>query len=439
MDKRILKKESHKSENGRYERLSISLMAVFVGLLTGLCGMLFNWLLDWLHDFLFGSLAGAARLGDLKFFLLPLAGGVLIGMINRFGIGRAQQGCGVTEVIEELKNISRFLMKPKAVLIKMLGTLITLSSGLSAGRHGPIVHLGGAIGSNIGYRAGFSKRKIRILIGCGVAGSLSGVFDAPVFAALFVMEVLMNRDFFEYFTPIFIASITSAFLGRAVVGHTPFLSIAGTYGFKDYREILFYVGLGLVMGLLSVLYIEGLHGTRRFFDRSLKIPFLFKPILGAALVGLIGYRLPLIYDIEFDTIARIVEGEFGIRLLALLVAAKLAATFLTLGSGGIGGVFVPGLFIGAAAGGVYGGLLERFFPSFIYNADTYAIIGIGAIFAGFAEAPISAALMVAELTDNYTILFPSLIACAVGSITTEILHRYSIYTHPLRDNLIRID
>lgn len=427
-----------KSDDGRFERLSVSILAVVVGLVTGFCGLLFNWLLDALHFFMFDTFSGFVSMGNFKYFLIPLAGGCAIGLINRYLIDSGQRGCGVTEVIEELKYINRFLMKPKGVLIKMFGTLITLSSGLSAGRHGPIVHLGGAIGSNIGYRAGFSKKKIRILIGCGVAGSLAGVFDAPIFAALFVMEVLMNRDFFEYFTPIFISSITSVFLSRVIVGHTPFLVIDGVYGLKDYRELIFYVLLGILASLLSVLYISGLEKSKEIFGRRLKMPMVMKPVLGAGLVGLIGLNLPLIYDIEFDTIPRIVEGEFGMKLLFMLLIAKLAATFLTLGSGGIGGVFVPGLYIGAAFGSLYGNMLERFFPTLIYNSDTYAIIGIGAMFAGFAEAPISAALMVAELTDNYAILFPSLIACALGSITTEILHKYSIYTKPLKNNLIEI-
>jgi len=428
-----------KNDDGRFERLSVSLLALLVGLLTGLGGIIFNWLLDALHFIFYNTFSQAVSLGKAKYFLIPLIAGVLIGLINRYLIDEDKRGCGVTEVIEELKHINRMLMKPKSVLIKMLGTLITLSSGLSAGRHGPIVHLGGAIGSNIGYRAGFSDKKIRIMIGCGVAGSLSAVFDAPVFAALFVMEVLMNKDFFEYFTPIFISSITAAFLGRVIIGHTPFLVIKGSYGLKDYREIVFYILLGIATSLLAVIYIRGLEVTKAFFEKKMKLPIMVKPIIGAGLVGIIGYNLPLIYDIEFDTIPRIVEGEFGMKLLIVLLIAKLIATFLTLGSGGIGGVFVPGLYIGAAFGAVYGNVMERLFPTLIFNSNTYSIIGIGVIFAGFAEAPISAALMVAELTDNFGILFPSLIACAVGSITTEIMHKYSIYTKPLGDNVIDVE
>lgn len=428
-----------KNDNGRFERLLVSLLALLVGLLTGFGGILFNWLLDALHFILYNTFSQSVNIGKSKYFFIPLLAGVAIGLINRYLIDDDKRGCGVTEVIEELKYINRMLMKPKSVLIKMFGTIITISSGLSAGRHGPIVHLGGAIGSNIGCRAGFSDKKIRIMIGCGVAGSLSAVFDAPVFAALFVMEVLMNRDFFEYFTPIFISSITAAFLGRVVIGHTPFLIIKGSYGLKDYREIVFYILLGVATSLVALIYIKGLEVTKAFFEKKLKLPIMVKPIIGAGLVGIIGYNFPLIYDIEFNTIPRIVEGEFGMKLLLMLFVAKLIATFLTLGSGGIGGVFVPGLYIGAAFGAVYGNLLERFFPTLIFNSNTYSIIGIGVMFAGFAEAPISAALMIAELTDNFAILFPSLIACAIGSITMEIMHKYSIYTKPLGDNLIDID
>ena len=431
-------KTSTENMNGRYDRLSVSLLAVLVGVATGLAGMLFNWSLDEIHRLLYGGVSEFLLMSRNRFLVIPMLAGLSVGLINMYLIKDDESGCGVTEVIEEIKLINRFLMKPKSVIIKMLATIITISGGLSAGRHGPIVHLGGAIGSNIGYRAGFSRRKIRILIGCGVAGSLAAVFDTPVFATLFVLEVMMNRDFFEYFTPIFISSITAAFIGRVIIGHTPFLVIEGVYGIKDYGEIGFYVLLGILMSIVSLAYICGLEKTKKFFREMTEMPKFAKPLFGATVVGIIGYFLPLIYDIEFNTIPRIVQGEFGMKMLMMLLVAKFIATFMTLGSGNIGGVFVPGLYIGATFGSIYGNLLERFFPEQIFGGDTYSIIGVGVMFASFAEAPIAASLMVVELTDNYAILFPALIACAVGSITTEIMHKYSIYTKPLKNNLIDI-
>lgn len=422
--KRLLKKEK------RDENIQIIGMAVGVGIFTGITSIVFNKILNFFHYLIFEKIFYLKNF-SLELFIVPILGGIVVGIINRYFIGKGNEGFGVSYVMEEIKHINTFLMKPKGVFIKIIGTIVTLGTGLSAGRFGPIVHLGGAIGSNIGYRFKFNKTKIRILIGCGVAGSMAGVFNSPIGATIFVLEILMNKNHLEYFAPIIISSISSVIVTRSVIGNIPFFILNGDFGLLDYKELIFYALLGIFLGVISSLYIKSIVYVKEQF-KKLNCSILLHPFIGASFVAGVGYFAPLIYDIRYDTISRIICHNFTIEFMLILFVGKFIATAITLGSGGIGGVFLPGLYIGAAFGKVFAIVITLLFPEAIYNTSTYALIGMGAMFAGFADAPITATIMLTELTKNYEMNFAILIACTVSSVITKVLHGDSIYIDTLK-------
>lgn len=419
----------------KYENLIMMALAIFIGIVTGTAALAFNKLVDIFSYIFFESPFFISNIsGKLRFFFIPILGGAIIGIINKLFLHKEDEGFGLSRVVDELKHINKFLMKPRLVAIKILQTIVTIGSGLSAGRQGPMIHLGGAIGSTIGYKFNFSKRKLRILIGCGVAGSIAGVFNAPIAASLFVLEILMNKECLEYFAPIVISSITSVIITRTLIGDSAFLAVGGDFGIINYKELLFYVVLGSLLGIVAVCYMKLIFYVKRNI-RKIKINSVFYPIIGAVGVAFIGYFLPQIFDIEYGTIKKIVEGSFQLKLLVLIFFGKLFATALTLGSGGVGGVFVPGIFIGATFGSIFGTVLDQLASPMIFNINTYSLVGMGAMFAAFANAPITATIILLELTDNYTIILPILLACAVSSVTTQLIFPKTIYNMSM-DNIL---
>lgn len=410
----------------RYENLIMMALAVFIGIVTGTAAIAFNKMVDITEYLFFDRLFRTSSISiRLRLFVIPILGGAIIGIINRFFLDKKDEGFGVSRVLQELKYIDKFLMKPKIVLIKIFQTIITLGTGLSAGRQGPMVHLGGAIGATIGYKFNFSKTKLRILIGCGVSGAIAGVFNAPIAASVFVLEVLMSKEYLEYFAPIVISSITSVIMARVLIGNSIFLVIEGGFGLVGYRELVLYVGLGILVGVVAVFYMKLINYIKKNIVK-IRIEPVFYPVIGAIGVAFIGYFLPQIFDIEFGTIKEIVEGSYELKLLILLCLGKMLATALTLGSGGVGGVFVPGIFIGATVGGIYGNIAE-IMQIKIFNVNTYALVGMGAMVAAFANAPLTGSIILFELTDNYTIILPILLACAVSSVTTQLILQKTIY------------
>ena len=330
-------------------------------------------------------------------------------------------------VMEEIRSINTFLMKPVLVVAKTVTTMFTLAIGWSAGRHGPIVYIGGAVGSWIGYTYNFSRERIKILVGCGVAGALAGVFNEPIFATLFVLEVILHKDYLTYFTPVTVSAIASAAVTHLINGDQPFIDIHGVFEISNNMELIWMLLLGVVMGLLAVVYIRSVKTTKKIFAR-MDSPVL-KAVIGGSIIAGIGYFLPDLYDIHLGSMARIVAGELGWKLLILLIIGKIVLTGVTLGAGGVGGVFSPGLFIGAASGCLIGNVLEAIPFITISTPGTYAIVGMAAMFAGFGNAPLSATLLAVELTGEEGLIMPFLITTVVASIITEAIQKDSIYGH----------
>ena len=408
----------------KHSQLQLVKLGVIIGAVTGLLGVTFNYLVQYLIK---AMMQYNPIPFELRMLIIPISGGLILGLIHKFFIKGDLYGFDVAGVMEEIRSINKYIMKPVLVVAKIVATILTLAIGWSAGRHGPIVYIGGSVGSWIGYTYDYSREQIKILIACGVAGALSGVFNEPIFATLFVLEVILHKDYLTYFTPVTVSAIASAAITHMINGGQPFITLTGMYGFGTDYELIWMVFLGMVMGLFAVVYIRSVKMTKLMFSK-ISSP-IFKGLLGGVIIASFGYFLPDLFDIHLGTIARIVAGEIGWKVLLLLLVGKLIVTGVTLGAGGVGGVFLPGLYIGAAGGYLFGMALELIPSIEIYSTSTYALVGMAAIFAGFGNAPLSATLLAIELTGEESLILPFLITTVVASVITEAIQKDSIYGH----------
>lgn len=421
---RDIKLEGDVRVNETKSQLSMIKLGVLIGMITGLLGVGFNFLVKELIVFtmLYHPLSFEVRM-----LFVPIIGGFLLGLIHKYYIKDDHYGFDVAGVMEEIRSINQFIMRPILALAKTVATILTLSIGWSAGRQGPIVYIGGAVGSWVGYTFNFTRDQIKILVACGVAGALSGVFNEPIFAILFVLEVILHKDYLTYFTPVTVSAIASAAVTHMINGNIPFIELHGVYDFGSSIEHIWMVALGVIMGLVAVAYIRSVKSVKKLF-KGISSPML-KGLLGGVIIAVSGYFLPDLYDIHLGTTARIVSGEFGWKILILLIICKMLITGVTLGAGGVGGVFSPGLFIGAASGYLVGVVFEMIPFIQVDNPSTYALVGMVAMFAGFGNAPLTATLLAVELTGDERLILPFLLTTVIASVITEAVQKDSIYGH----------
>lgn len=421
--------------------------------------------------------AGAMSLLDVwpwwSLPLLPAAGGLLCGLVVHY-FARESRGHGVPEVMDALYQKGGRIRR-RAAITKGVTSALTIGSGGSAGAEGPIVQIGAAIGS---WGAGIlrvGRDHTGTLVGCGAAAGIASVFNAPIAGVFFVLEILLRDFSLRTFTPIVIASVFSATVTQAVLGaNQAIFDVSGLRGYVfSFPELPSYALLGLVSGLVAVLFIRMLYASEDLAAKVRMHPSL-KPMTGGFLLGLLGLAFILAgraIDIEqttppffgngYPAIVHLLEpanyGPVGgapvsneavalpdsavsdldipteLWVLTLLLACKLIATCLTLGSGGSGGVFAPSLFLGAATGAAVGVALEWIG---LLPADgspaAYALVGMAAVVAGTTHAPLTAFLIVFEITRDPYVLLPIMLAAVISTVTAQLIMRDSIYTHKLR-------
>ena len=394
--------------------------------------------------------------------VLPMAGAAVSGLLV-WKFAAEAKGHGVPQVLKAI--IQRNGKIPLRVgLVKVFASIFTVGSGGSGGTEGPIVQIGAVAGSVLGGRMRIPPQHFRTLVGCGAAAGISSVFNAPIAGVLFVLEILLRDFSIRVFSPIVVASVFSAATTHAFRGENEAIFFAGEklagYEFSAI-EMPSYIALGLVCGLVAVIFNKMLHKGEDVFERWKMHP-AGKPVVGAAMLGLLGVayiaavdffgvstpgQTPAFFGNGYETIRWLLEpdaydgdvpsamGEvpavFG--LLAILVLLKALATTFTLGSGGSGGVFAPSLFLGAVAGGAFGSLLEGagLLPGGSSPA-AYALVGMAAVVAGSTHAPLTAILILFELTRDVYVLLPIMIAAVLATAISQLLERDSIYTFKLR-------
>ena len=419
--------------------LFMVLMAVLIGLGGGMAAILFRYLVEgstW--SFSGGQTLNPAGFANLPWWwilLMPAVGGLIVGPVVNFLTPEAR-GTGVPEVMEAVALHGGHIRK-RVGLFKALAVAVCLGSGGSAGREGPIVHVGAAIGSLIGKVFAVPVRNLRTFVGCGAAAGIAATFNAPIAGAMFAGEVILGRFGVVRFSAIVISSVVATVLSRHYIGDLPAFTVP-SFKLIHNHELFFYSILGLAAGLVGSSFIWLMGVSRSMFE---KVPIhpVFKPALGGLLVGAIALLAPAVLGVGYESINRAMHGLTPWNVLLLLLLAKLAATSLTLGSGGSGGVFAPSLFFGASLGGSIGAMLHIWLPGEVANTGSYALVGASAVVAATTRAPITAIIIIFELTNNYTIILPLMISSILATLLAGKLTPLSIYHSKLHQKGIDLE
>ena len=285
------------------------------------------------------------------------------------------------------------------------------------------------MGSTLGQLFRLSEDKKRILIACGAAGGIAATFNAPLAGIFFGLEVILREYGTRYFSSVVLSAVTATVISRTFLGSSPAF-VTPPYELLSSYDILFYFVLGLLAAIIGWLFIKVLYKCEDIFD-AIKMPSYLKPAIGGLILGLIGLYFPQIFGVGYPSIEKTLNGQLGPFLVFGLIGLKIIATSLTLGSGGSGGVFAPSLFIGAMLGSSFGSFLHLVFPGISVSPGAYALVGMAAVFAGAAQAPISAILILFEMTGDYKIMLPLMVACVISTLVLKWISRESIYTMKL--------
>jgi CIC family chloride channel protein len=430
------------------ETFSRLLIALAVGICTGIATILFRRLIGLIERFSFDQLAGLLKgLGPLYLVLIPAAGGLLTGLLIHLFAPEAK-GHGVPAVIEAVA-LRGGRIRPIVALVKGVASAITIGTGGSAGWEGPVVQMGSAIGSAFGQLLRLSPAGTRTLLACGAAAGLSGVFNAPIAGVIFSLEGILGDFSASNFGLIVIASVTSAAISRAAFGSSPAFIIP-TYTLRSPWEFGLYALLGVLAAPISALFVRALVWTEDRFEEWERVPSWIKPAVGGALLGIfaiiyglfpgLGYEhVPHVFGNSYSTIELALAGAGVTWVMVALIFLKIIATSLTLGSGGSGGIFAPSLFFGAMLGGAYGHVVAQLFPDIAAPAGAYALVGMAATFAGIIGTPITAILLLFEMTGDYHIILPLMFAVVISWFASRaILHGETINSIPLARRGIRI-
>ncbi len=402
------------------------LFSIVVGVCGGFGAVIFRWLIFQFKTIFFdkGQIL-SLYFGRYYLCILPAIGGLIVGILV-FKFAKEAKGHGVPEVMDAVVRLGGRI-RPRVTLVKSLASAICIGSGGSAGREGPIVQIGSAIASTIGQIFRLPSKRLKNLVACGAAAGIAATFNAPIAGVFFALEIILGHFSATSFSTIVLSSVTATIISRIFLGNTPAFKIP-QYAFTHPIEILFYIVLGFFAVLTSISFIKCLYATENLFER-LKIPPYLKPMLGGLIVGIIGIFVPQIFGVGYESIEKVLTGKFLLISLISLFFLKIFSTSLTIGSGGSGGVFAPSLFIGSMLGGFIGFLFKHFFPSFTSPYGAYALVGMAAVFAGVSHAPITAIIIIFEMTGDYKIILPLMTACSISTVFSKlILKNKNIYT-----------
>ncbi|MEZ4387188.1 MAG: chloride channel protein [Candidatus Krumholzibacteriia bacterium] len=406
-------------------------MALVVGILGGFGAVAFRWFIHQAQRFFWqADTFDVALVRGLPWYWVigaPAVGGLVVGLIvHRFAA--EAKGHGVPEVLEAVA-LRQGRIRPRLVIAKLVASGITIGSGGSVGREGPIVQIGSSLGSTLAQWLRLGVRRRRTLVACGAAAGIAATFNAPVAGAFFAVEIILGDFGVPYFSPIVVSSVSATVISRLFLGNAPAFAVPA-YSLRSPAELLFYAVLGLAAGLIGLVFLRSLYGTEDLFDR-LPLPLPLRSALGGLAVGALALKFPEVLGVGYEAITQALTNQLVLTSLLLLMAAKIAAVSLTLGSGGSGGVFAPSLFIGATLGGLVGGMVHGLWPDVCASPGAYALVGMGAVVGATTHAPITAILIIFELTNDYKIILPLMISCIIATALSMRLEKASIYTMKL--------
>ncbi|ASN22931.1 chloride channel protein [Streptomyces pluripotens] len=364
-------------------------------------------------------------LGPYFVLLAPVVGGLLYGpLVNRFA--KEARGHGVPEVMVAVAQHGGRI-SPKVAVVKTLASALTIGSGGSVGREGPIVQIGSALGSTLGLLAKVTEARLKLLVACGAAGGIAATFNAPLAGVFFAMELILGTFSAEAFGATVLSSVTASVIGRAAFGDVAFLNLPD-FHVDHLAQYGLFALLGIVSAVVGVGFSRFLYLIEDACDWLWRGPEWLRPAVGGIALGLVLLALPEMYGVGYPVLQKATEGNYAVGFLLLLIVGKMVATSVTIGIGGSGGVFAPSLFIGAMLGAAYGIGAHHLLPGTAGAVGAYSLVGMGAVFAGASRAPITAVVILFELTGEYSIILPLMLAIVLGTATSRLLTHDTIYT-----------
>jgi len=406
--------------------------ALLVGVASGFGAVAFKIAIEKIQELVFNPIEKFPSYWYLFFLILiPIIGSLInTPMILRYA--REAKGHGVPEVMEAVA-VRGGRIKPQVGIVKTITSALCIGTGGSVGSEGPIALIGASIGSFIGQKLHLSEERMKTLVACGAAGGIAAIFNAPIGGAIFALEIILNRMNTLYFGAVVISAVTADAIAHALLGNNHAFNIP-QYFVKSPWEFILYLLLAVIAAFASVTFTKLLYWSEDFF-RMLKMPELLKPALGSLLLGIIGVitiknasGFPRIYGVGYETISLALFGELTIKVTLILFAAKLFATVFVLGSGNSGGIFAPSLYLGSMLGAGFGKIATYAFPNIVVGSGAYALVGMAAFYSGATHAPMTAILILFEMTNNYQLILPLMISSVLSMIISKMISPDSINT-----------
>ncbi|HJS91452.1 MAG TPA: ClcB-like voltage-gated chloride channel protein [Steroidobacteraceae bacterium] len=429
---------------GHEDLASIVFWATLIGLVGALASVVFRELIRLFTKLFTGYTAvaehGSGMVGAASSLvwwhraIVPIVGGVLAGWVLHF-VGRTFVSHKAVDYIEAVK-VGDGKIGFRASILKSFGSLLTIASGGSIGREGSMVQLAAMFGSRLGLLARAPVPRLRLMVACGVAAGIAAAYNAPLSGALFASEIVLGSTSMESFGPLVISSVISnstihRFLGYGSVFDVPHVVFASSNW-----ELIFYIFLGVLLGHLAPPFLALLDFAKSQFVK-LKLPLYWQLGLGGVVVGCISAGVPQVWGNGYSVVSQILQGQvLGLGLLVILLA-KVLATSATVGSGGVGGVLTPSLFVGAAIGALVGGVFHGLVPHIASVPEAYALVGMGGFLAATTQAPLTSIVMIFEMTLDYDILLPLMLACVTAHYTAKVYRKgQSVYHATLSRALV---
>jgi CIC family chloride channel protein len=413
-------------------QLLVWLVALVIGIGAAYFAILFRTLiglfqLPWLRTTSENVYTAAAQVPWWIILLAPAVGGLLVGLFLQYVMpGRRPQG--VADVMES-RALLGCRIPAQVGLRSAFISALSLGTGASAGREGPMVHLGATLASVLVDLFKFSHAARRTLLACGVAAAVSASFNAPIAGVLFAHEVILAHYGLRAFVPIVISSVAATVIARNHLGGFPAFIIPD-YSITSYWEFPAFALLGLTCAAVAIAFQFAIVASHRVAD-SVDVPLWTRPVIGGLMIGGIAIWFPQVLGVGYDATDAALKHQFPLYLLLVLLVLKTIATAITLASRFGGGVFSPSLYLGAMAGGAFGIIAASIFPSVASSEGLYAIVGMGAVAAAVLGAPISTTLIVFELTGGYEMTIALLLAISVSTGLTQAVHGQSFFHYLL--------
>lgn len=408
-----------------FARREIVLQALLVGIIAGLAATLFRYSVNLLDSLLLESFHYLTILQKLAFIpFITTIGGLVAGILV-FKIDKNASGSGIPEVKNYLTKF-RQKLGLRAIVTKFFAGIIGIGSGMSLGREGPSVHLGAGAGDLVSRWFNLKGFKRKNLVAAGAGAAIGATFNAPIAATIFVMEELVHVFRSSLLFPVLIATVTASVLARTLLGnnfafHLPEITAQG-----ESSNIIVYIILGIVAGLVGGAFTKNILFNLNLFERFNKIPNMFKPAIAGFFTGLVGVFLPFVLGPGNQAINALLEGNFSLLLIFLILVGKFLLTSFCYGSGAAGGLFLPTIMLGAFTG-YFVGTIANVYLGFSVDPALVSVLGMGAFLSAVVRTPITAVVIVFELTGDYNHILPIMLSAGIADLIADRLHSHSVY------------